>query len=138
MESGSGVNWMYVECLSFKIQHLAFNIVLFYAVGAEEMHSKQKHFFLLPAFGILLGFCPRTMWDSCTFCNSIQLFNNNLLSNNCMSKSKKNIIKYIPNEDYYIKIYIIRGQKKIMLDFDLVILYEVREQTFEYEQVKRI
>ena len=52
-----------------------------------------------------------------------------------MAKAKRNIIKLIPEERIVNKIYIIREQK-VMLDFDLAILYEVVTKRLN-EQVKR-
>ncbi len=52
-----------------------------------------------------------------------------------MAKSKRNIIKLIPEERIVNKIYIIRDQK-VMLDFDLAVLYEVETKRLN-EQVKR-
>jgi hypothetical protein len=52
-----------------------------------------------------------------------------------MAKSKRNIIKLIPEERIVNKIYIIREQK-VMLDFDLAVLYEVETKRLN-EQVKR-
>jgi len=52
-----------------------------------------------------------------------------------MAKAKRNIIKLIPEERIVNKIYIIREQK-VMLDFDLAILYEVETKRLN-EQVKR-
>ncbi len=52
-----------------------------------------------------------------------------------MPKAKQNIIKYIPDEIIINKIYMIRGQK-VMLDFDLAILYGVETRRLN-EQVKR-
>ena len=52
-----------------------------------------------------------------------------------MAKAKRNIIKLIPDERIVNKIYIIREQK-VMLDFDLAVLYEVETRRLN-EQVKR-
>jgi phage regulator Rha-like protein len=52
-----------------------------------------------------------------------------------MAKAKRNIIKLIPEERIINKIHIIRDQK-VMLDFDLAILYEVETKRLN-EQVKR-
>jgi phage regulator Rha-like protein len=52
-----------------------------------------------------------------------------------MAKAKRNIIKMIPEERIVNKIYIIHDQK-VMLDFDLAILYEVETKRLN-EQVKR-
>lgn len=52
-----------------------------------------------------------------------------------MAKAKRNIIKLIPEERIVNKIHIIRDQK-VMLDFDLAILYEVETKRLN-EQVKR-
>lgn len=52
-----------------------------------------------------------------------------------MAKAKRNIIKLIPEGRIVNKIYIIREQK-VMLDFDLAILYEVVTKRLN-EQVKR-
>jgi phage regulator Rha-like protein len=52
-----------------------------------------------------------------------------------MTKSKRNIIKLIPEERIVNKIHIIRDQK-VMLDFDLAALYEVETRRLN-EQVKR-
>ncbi|MEO5782635.1 MAG: ORF6N domain-containing protein [Ginsengibacter sp.] len=52
-----------------------------------------------------------------------------------MAKAKRNIIKLIPEERIVNKIYVIREQK-VMLDFDLAILYEVETKRLN-EQVKR-
>ena len=52
-----------------------------------------------------------------------------------MAKAKRNIIKLIPEERIVNKIYIIREQK-VMLDFDLAVLYEVETRRLN-EQVKR-
>ena len=52
-----------------------------------------------------------------------------------MSKAKRNIIKVLPEERIINKIYIIREQK-VMLDFDLAVLYEVETKRLN-EQVKR-
>ena len=52
-----------------------------------------------------------------------------------MAKAKTNIIKLIPDERIVNKIYIIRDQK-VMLDFDLAVLYEVETRRLN-EQVKR-
>ena len=52
-----------------------------------------------------------------------------------MAKAKRNIIKVLPEEKIINKIYIIRDQK-VMLDFDLAVLYEVETKRLN-EQVKR-
>jgi phage regulator Rha-like protein len=52
-----------------------------------------------------------------------------------MAKAKRNIIKLIPEERIVNKIYLIRDQK-VMLDFDLAVLYEVETKRLN-EQVKR-
>ena len=52
-----------------------------------------------------------------------------------MAKAKRNIIKLIPEERIINKIHIIRDQK-VMLDFDLAVLYEVETKRLN-EQVKR-
>src|SRR5215212_4787588 len=52
-----------------------------------------------------------------------------------MTKTKRNIIKLIPEERIVNKIHIIRDQK-VMLDFDLANLYEVETKRIN-EQVKR-
>ncbi|HEY8689278.1 MAG TPA: ORF6N domain-containing protein [Chitinophagaceae bacterium] len=52
-----------------------------------------------------------------------------------MAKAKRNIIKLIPDERIINKIHFIRDQK-VMLDFDLAILYEVETRRLN-EQVKR-
>src|SRR5450759_4030455 len=52
-----------------------------------------------------------------------------------MAKAKRNIIKLIPEERIVNKIHLIRDQK-VMLDFDLAILYEVETKRLN-EQVKR-
>lgn len=52
-----------------------------------------------------------------------------------MPKAKANIIQLAPDETIIRKIYFIRGQK-VMLDFDLAILYEVETKRLN-EQVKR-
>jgi phage regulator Rha-like protein len=52
-----------------------------------------------------------------------------------MPRAKKNIIKLIPDETIIRKIYVIRGHK-VMLDFDLAVLYEVETKRLN-EQVKR-
>ncbi len=52
-----------------------------------------------------------------------------------MAKAKRNIIKLIPDERIVNKIYIIREQK-VMLDYDLAVLYEVETKRLN-EQVKR-
>ena len=52
-----------------------------------------------------------------------------------MAKAKRNIIKLIPDERIVNKIHIIRDQK-VMLDFDLAVLYEVETRRLN-EQVKR-
>ncbi len=52
-----------------------------------------------------------------------------------MAKAKRNIIKLIPEERIVNKIHIIRDQK-VMLDFDLAVLYEVETRRLN-EQVKR-
>jgi phage regulator Rha-like protein len=52
-----------------------------------------------------------------------------------MAKAKRNIIKLIPEERIVNKIHIIRDQK-VLLDFDLAILYEVETKRLN-EQVKR-
>ena len=52
-----------------------------------------------------------------------------------MAKAKRNIIKLIPEERIVNKIHIIRDQK-VMLDFDLAVLYEVETKRLN-EQVKR-
>lgn len=52
-----------------------------------------------------------------------------------MAKTKRNIIKLIPEERIVNKIHIIRDQK-VMLDFDLAVLYEVETRRLN-EQVKR-
>ena len=52
-----------------------------------------------------------------------------------MAKAKRNIIKLIPEERIVNKIHIIRNQK-VMLDFDLAVLYEVETKRLN-EQVKR-
>ena len=52
-----------------------------------------------------------------------------------MAKAKRNIVKYVPDETVINKIYIIRGQK-IMLDFDLALLYEVETRALN-QAVKR-
>ena len=52
-----------------------------------------------------------------------------------MAKAKRNIIKLIPEERIVNKIYIIRDQK-VMLDFDLAMLYEVETKVLN-QAVKR-
>lgn len=52
-----------------------------------------------------------------------------------MSKSKRNIIKLIPEERIVNKIHIIRDQK-VMLDFDLANLYDVETKALN-QAVKR-
>lgn len=52
-----------------------------------------------------------------------------------MAKAKRNIIKVLPEERIINKIHIIREQK-VMLDFDLAVLYEVETRRLN-EQVKR-
>lgn len=52
-----------------------------------------------------------------------------------MAKAKKNLIKLVPGERIVNKIYIIRDQK-VILDFDLAVLYEVETKRLN-EQVKR-
>lgn len=52
-----------------------------------------------------------------------------------MAKAKRNIIKLIPEERIVNKIHLIRDQK-VMLDFDLAVLYEVETKRVN-EQVKR-
>lgn len=52
-----------------------------------------------------------------------------------MAKAKRNIIKLIPEERIVNKIHIIRDQK-VMLDFDLAVLYEAETKRLN-EQVKR-
>lgn len=52
-----------------------------------------------------------------------------------MAKSKRNIIKLIPEERIVNKIHIIRDQK-VMLDFDLAVLYEVETKALN-QAVKR-
>ena len=52
-----------------------------------------------------------------------------------MAKAKRNNIKVFPEERIINKIYIIR-QQKVMLDFDLAVLYEVETKRLN-EQVKR-
>jgi phage regulator Rha-like protein len=52
-----------------------------------------------------------------------------------MAKAKRNIIKVLPKERIINKIYIIREQK-VMLDFDLAILYEVETKALN-QAVKR-
>ncbi len=52
-----------------------------------------------------------------------------------MAKAKRNIIKVLPEERIINKIYIIREQK-VMLDFDLAVLYEV-ETGYLKRQVRR-
>ena len=52
-----------------------------------------------------------------------------------MAKVKRNIIKLIPEERIVNKIYIIRDQK-VMLDFDLAMLYEVETKILN-QAVKR-
>src|SRR5665811_985802 len=52
-----------------------------------------------------------------------------------MAKVKRNIIKLIPEERIVNKIHLIRDQK-VMLDFDLAVLYEVETKRLN-EQVKR-
>ena len=52
-----------------------------------------------------------------------------------MAKAKRNIIKLIPEERIVNKIYIIRDQK-VMLDFDLAMLYEVETKVLNHA-VKR-
>lgn len=52
-----------------------------------------------------------------------------------MAKAKKNIIKLIPEERIVNKIHIIRDQK-VMLDFDLAVLYEVETKRLN-QAVKR-
>lgn len=52
-----------------------------------------------------------------------------------MAKTKKDIAKYIPEEIIVNRIHVIRGHK-VMLDFDLAILYEVLTKRLN-EQVKR-
>jgi len=52
-----------------------------------------------------------------------------------MSKTKKNIEPLLPDETIIRKIYVIREQK-VMLDFDLTVLYEVETKRLN-EQVKR-
>ena len=52
-----------------------------------------------------------------------------------MAKTKKGIIKIIPDETIIRKIYTIRGQK-VMLDADLAILYEIETKRLK-EAVRR-
>lgn len=52
-----------------------------------------------------------------------------------MAKAKRNIIKVLPEERIINKIYIIREQK-VMLDFDLAVLYEVETKALN-QAVKR-
>ncbi len=52
-----------------------------------------------------------------------------------MAKAKRNIIKLIPDERIVNKIHIIRDQK-VMLDFDLALLYEVETKALN-QAVKR-
>ncbi|CAN5431579.1 hypothetical protein BH11BAC3_BH11BAC3_06150 [soil metagenome] len=52
-----------------------------------------------------------------------------------MAKSKKEVIKIIPDETIIRKIYVLRGQK-VMLDFDLAALYDVETRVFN-QAVKR-
>ena len=52
-----------------------------------------------------------------------------------MAKAQKNIIKLVPEERIVNKIHIIRDQK-VMLDFDLAILYEVETKALN-QAVKR-
>ena len=52
-----------------------------------------------------------------------------------MAKAKRNIIKLIPEERIVNKIYLIREQK-VMLDFDLAMLYEVETKALN-QAVKR-
>ena len=52
-----------------------------------------------------------------------------------MAKTKKDIAKYIPEDIIVNRIHVIRGHK-VMLDFDLAILYEVPTKRLN-EQVKR-
>ena len=52
-----------------------------------------------------------------------------------MAKAKRNIIKLIPEERIINKIHIIRDQK-VMLDFDLAVLYEVETKVLN-QSVKR-
>ena len=52
-----------------------------------------------------------------------------------MAKAKRNIINLIPEERIVNKIYIIRDQK-VMLDFDLAMLYEVETKVLN-QAVKR-
>jgi hypothetical protein len=52
-----------------------------------------------------------------------------------MAKTKRNIAIYIPEEIIINRIHILRGHK-VMLDFDLAILYEVETRRLN-EQVKR-
>ena len=52
-----------------------------------------------------------------------------------MAKEIRNIIKLIPEERIVNKIYIIRDQK-VMLDFDLAMLYEVETKILN-QAVKR-
>lgn len=52
-----------------------------------------------------------------------------------MPKEKKNIESLLPDETIIRKIYVIREQK-VMLDFDLAVLYEVETKRLN-EQVKR-
>ena len=52
-----------------------------------------------------------------------------------MAKQKKDIESTLPDEKIIRKIYIIREQK-VMLDFDLAVLYELETKRLN-EQVKR-
>ena len=52
-----------------------------------------------------------------------------------MTKAKRNIFKLLPEERIINKIHIIRDQK-VMLDYDLAVLYEVETKRIN-EQVKR-
>ena len=52
-----------------------------------------------------------------------------------MEKAKRNIVKYVPDETVINKIYMIRGQK-VMLDFNLAVLYEVTTKALN-QAVKR-
>ena len=58
-----------------------------------------------------------------------------MLPHQQMAKAKRNIIKLIPEERIVNKIHIIRDQK-VMLDFDLAVLYKVETKRIN-EQVKR-
>jgi cell division protein FtsB len=52
-----------------------------------------------------------------------------------MATSKKDIVKFIPDEIIINKIFVIRGQK-VMLDYDLAVLYEVSTKVLN-QAVKR-